>query len=926
MQNLLWAGLFIALTLLGCSDRHDAVALSRTHVARTGGSAVALSADERVAVVCNRSAGVVSVVSLAPENGPNNSLVIGKVEFDTGAGSEPWAAVVGLDDDTAYVLFRSSQRVGKLVSLHQKPTFEASVAVGSEPSAVAISPSGDKLFVANWAEGTISVITTRDLVQQVKIDLNPVLVATGALGTVEPRLALAHPRALAITDSGDDDDSDETLYATEFFSQPLLGVPDLGDLSQVDRNRQGFVYPVSLKSGQPGEAISIAPVLDTGFKDGDGHVTGCFPNQLNAAAIERDKLFVTSMCTSPRGPLGSSSSNDPGLANANYKTLLHPAVFVIDTTRNAELPAKGRLLSQVLDSYYQAGEETADDLIPLSPSDIAFADGSATTPSAYLSALGADALYRLDYDAAGDLGQIGSPGARSIYVKSVHGLPAGVAVSRTSSPAFALSVSDTTQKLAVVDLATQAVDDPNPYPLIDTEETTRAHEFKTSDENRGHGFFGTGRDIWSLNGQAWSSCEGCHPGGLSDGVTWFFARGPRRTISTASTYDKLDDFEARSKRVMLWGANIDEVHDVEAIVRNVSGGVGAVLWGYGGDPALATADCRLVYAGTYNPKNTPPAGKGQEPCAAWKPTTSLANGLNGALSVLDDNPGCGPDDAACDANGLQDWHYIDSYIRSERAPRAPTPLSVDDAVSFQSDIDTGHDLFEKGKCAGCHGGSGWTVSKLFYKPGAAENGVLSSAGPASGILQLGRLREQRYSVPSEYLSLNPAAASGQGSATYRSSSAAALTQAELADYTYNGPGANQTDDQIRCVLRDVGTFPEQPAESTEKNSDGIVPKGAPRVFEYRSDMSSLAQGQSGFNVPSLFGLSVGAPYFHAGNARTLEEVFDSATFARHHQALAADFLADSAQREHQIAQLVAYLLSIDETTPVEISPIADFCQ
>jgi cytochrome c peroxidase len=116
---------------------------------------------------------------------------------------------------------------------------------------------------------------------------------------------------------------------------------------------------------------------------------------------------------------------------------------------------------------------------------------------------------------------------------------------------------------------------------------------------------------------------------------------------------------------------------------------------------------------------------------------------------------------------------------------------------------------------------------------------------------------------------------------------------------------------------------------------GVAPAGGPVIYEKRQDMSSLAQGQTGFNVPSLFGLSVGAPFFHAGNARTLEEVFDSATFARHHQALAPGFLADPATRDAQVAQLVAYLLSIDESTALEPIPTTsaqgaptnyDFCQ
>jgi hypothetical protein len=66
-------------------------------------------------------------------------------------------------------------------------------------------------------------------------------------------------------------------------------------------------------------------------------------------------------------------------------------------------------------------------------------------------------------------------------------------------------------------------------------------------------------------------------------------------------------------------------------------------------------------------------------------------------------------------------------------------------------------------------------------------------------------------------------------------------------------------------------------------------------------------------VPSLLGVSVGAPYLHAGNARTLEALF-SGTFAQHHQALAPNFLTetDPYEVETKIDALVQYLLSIDE--------------
>jgi hypothetical protein len=55
---------------------------------------------------------------------------------------------------------------------------------------------------------------------------------------------------------------------------------------------------------------------------------------------------------------------------------------------------------------------------------------------------------------------------------------------------------------------------------------------------------------------------------------------------------------------------------------------------------------------------------------------------------------------------------------------------------------------------------------------------------------------------------------------------------------------------------------------------------------------------------------------HAGNARTLEAMLKQG-FAKHHQALAPNFLleSDPKQVESQVDELVQYLLSIDEDKP-----------
>jgi hypothetical protein len=223
----------------------------------------------------------------------------------------------------------------------------------------------------------------------------------------------------------------------------------------------------------------------------------------------------------------------------------------------------------------------------------------------------------------------------------------------------------------------------------------------------------------------------------------------------------------------------------------------------------------------------------------------------------------------------------------------------------------GEKVFVTAKCGACHGGPNFTVSRVEYTPGPDNNGSLPNVSPPPGELAtmlpslLGKLRTVTYDVPSALLSLHPPAKSGPPTLRrWSPGSADPLTYAYAPSTAIN--------DQINCVLRDVGTFPSQEAKT---NFIGVSPRGGVSVIEVRQDMKTLAVGETGFNIPSLVGLSVGAPYFHAGNARTLEEALDTA-FQKHHQALAPEFLGDSAQRQEQIAALVAYLLSIDDGTPV----------
>jgi hypothetical protein len=273
-------------------------------------------------------------------------------------------------------------------------------------------------------------------------------------------------------------------------------------------------------------------------------------------------------------------------------------------------------------------------------------------------------------------------------------------------------------------------------------------------------------------------------------------------------------------------------------------------------------------------------------------------------------------------NSSSDWDDIDTFLRTVKAPRRSRKLD-------QDLISAGRALFVEGGCNACHGGPGWTISRVFYRPNFTNNGRLPYAKPtAGGELGelLGRLRTEEYAAVSPVLQkLNPPVASGR--ATFRSYAPAADTPEAALDYLYG------SSDQINCVLRAVGTFPVQPVPDTANptpapNLVGIVPAGAPPVLEVRQALMAdgtympptLALGSSGFNVPSLLGLATGAPYFHAGNARTLEEVFDPA-FKGHYQAINANFLTDDSRRPESIRALVSYLLSLEESEQALLDPV-----
>ncbi|MBK7399965.1 MAG: hypothetical protein IPJ34_27860 [Myxococcales bacterium] len=87
-------------------------------------------------------------------------------DIELGAGSEPWAVVIGNDDDTAFVITRKTQTIRKITGLKTTPSPTPRAASSGAGRPAADSPTGQEPYVANWAEGSVTVVKASDLHRQ----------------------------------------------------------------------------------------------------------------------------------------------------------------------------------------------------------------------------------------------------------------------------------------------------------------------------------------------------------------------------------------------------------------------------------------------------------------------------------------------------------------------------------------------------------------------------------------------------------------------------------------------------------------------------------------------------------------------------------------------------------------------------------------
>lgn len=728
-------------------------------------------------------------------------------------GGSPASVVIGPDSKTAYVSNRADGTVVRVTGIDGgTPSVDATVQVGAAPTGLALSPTGKRLFVAEFAESRVSEIdtTTMQLVRSIPID---------------------RPRALEVTNNLDTSDDDETLIVAQYYGAPVAGEESKDD------GRIGHAELLSLADLTNAKDLTLAPI-DSGFAKGGvaGNPTvHASANQLSALAVANGRIYITTVAASPEAPV-------------RFDNNVFPVVYVADLASAQEVrDASGtvNLARKVYDAI-PSPSPTSPRFVPGELSDLDFVPGSDV---AYVVGRAGDVMIRVTFSPT-DV-QIGSTQNAEIDLAGNATIgqcqaPTGVAIDGAHSRAYVNCWI--TRKLGVVDLAAQAM-------VSTVEASPLPTDAAGLSVQRGRRFYFTGRGRWSANpanfakgGEGWSSCGSCHPDGYSDNITWQFGAGPRQTTSQDGTFSHGPG--AQKQRMLNWTAINDEHHDFENNTRGVSGGLGAIT------TAAQPSDC------------------GQLDKEQQVSLTGIG-GLARPLKEIADDPTV----ATC---GHKDWDDIEAYVKTI----APVPAH---RAADTAQVARGRQLFEDGNCAKCHGGSGWTVSRRYYVPSSANNSALAQTSFAPPAFFPVTWTYDNGGSPRTQISAQPAIANGD-----------ATGPAEPNPIAIG---------EAACVLRNVGTF-------------GVPGDGAATdALETRLVAGTLvrAEGRAGYNVPSLYGLALGAPYLHHGQAPTLTDLFTNPAWSFHTNAGNANFSVTLAQAG-KVDDLIAFLLSIDASTPEEAIP------
>jgi YVTN family beta-propeller protein len=611
---------------------------------------VALARQDTLLVVANRDAHTASFLKVRTPKKRDLQALVAEVPV----GIEPRCVAIGPKDREAYVVNAVSGTVS-VVSLSGPRLFSviATIPVGTEPRGCATSPTRRLLYVANQTEGTVSVIDTR---------LRSV-VDTVTVG--------GRPTAVAVTNDGDKDDADETVFVTDFFAERI---PD-GPGEAFDDGKQGVVHFFTAGPPRTPGRLTLAPLANVGFTGDrsqfcrqfnlagpnrdqtpandtycpDTSATdasaaaiaadpqGAFPNQLASLLIRGNRAYVPNIGAGPEPPVRF---------NVNVQAL----VSVFDPAQHAEVASLHVNLNDQIKAEIQPNPAEGS-LARLFANDVVAIDANPRGDDFLIVSRGGNYAVRARLDANGKL----TLNAPNVVRFQTGNLPDGVVITRDGTRAYVnnqanLSITAINLVSGLVLARDISIGTPPAPGTIAHAVAVGKLAFFTALGVPDNGIFDMPirniepiqfRNRASDNG--WSGCASCHPDGLSDNVTWIFATGPRNTIA-------LDAFFAKDnpgdQRISNYSGVMGSITDFNNNARGVQGGKG-----FAGDP----------------------------------PNPNIFNHgfTQGASDALD---------------------AMTLWVQTVRTPIMPRT----------GDAATGRTLFEA-NCASCHGGAKWTKSQVVYQ-------------------------------------------------------------------------------------------------------------------------------------------------------------------------------------------------------------------
>jgi YVTN family beta-propeller protein len=650
--------------------------------APTYSSPIAIDANQSLLWVVNPDADTVSVIDISSADPANYSLV-----KSIQVGDEPQSIALDTISATQYNAYVANA-AGNSVSVIRVDTsgtlsavLENTLTTGAEPWNVVASPNGQRVFVANSGQDTITVLNTatRQIIGSVDI--------RNSACNVGDSSRHFQPRGMAVS-----------LDNTKLFVTRFLSFTKPGGLQTTDDGKEGLVCRFTVNTaGATAANVLTAPTpltlaaQDTGFADANGAATKAYPNQLQSIVIRGDRAYLPNIAASPAGPL---------------KFNVDTQAFVNQISGVGSTPVDAGALNLHLGARNpEAGKER---LFFANPWAIAFTNQSGAG-TAYAVSAGSDLLVKLNVDAAGALSFTSGLANQTSYIDlhdpanaATSGAnagknPLGIAI-RNVGPGnnFAYVMNYISRNVSIVNLDTDAV--------VKVIATTALPLANSQDEQLQVGkeiFFASrgvfdGGKVNRLSSEGWQNCASCHFAGLTDGNIWSFNAGPRKAVPLNGTWNPHDPDD---QRVLNYSAIFDELQDFEANIRNVSGP--------GNLPAPAPAN-------TLDPAHGLLIGDDGNIDAAPAVINAFAKPNANRPQLTVTLPGSSKPWPALDA--MNEWARFN--IRTPNRPLTTAELGGGNTTGGldQATINQGRILFFKAGCQTCHGGGKWSNSVRDFVP------------------------------------------------------------------------------------------------------------------------------------------------------------------------------------------------------------------